>query len=76
MMTTAANGPQFPDMEDVWRMRDAVTEADRAGYSGPEYGRLLLSQRQTDVAYLRGYDRSLLAAREAIPDEPEAEASQ
>jgi hypothetical protein len=55
-------------------MRDAVTEADRAGYSGPEYGRLLLAQRQTDVAYLRGYDRSLLAAREAIPDELEPEA--
>ena len=75
-MTAAAYGPQFPEMQDVRRVRDAVTEADRAGSSGPEYGRLLLERQQTDIAYLKGYDRSLLAAREAIPDEPEPEAGQ
>ena len=73
-MTAAAYGPQFPDTEDVRRVRDAVTEADLAGSSGPEYGRLLLDRQQTDLAYLKGHDRALLASCEAIPDEPEAEA--
>jgi hypothetical protein len=71
---TAACGPQFPDMEDVWRTQDAVADADRAGYSGAGYDRLVLERQQTEAAYLKGYDRELLRAREAIPDEPEAEA--
>ena len=71
---TAAYGPQFPTMEDVWRAQDAPAEADRAGCSNAEYDRLVLERRQTEAAYLEGYDRDLLAAREAIPDEPEPEA--
>jgi hypothetical protein len=71
---TAACGPQFPSMEDMWHARDAVTDADRAGYSGAGYDRLMLERQQTEAAYFEGYDRELLRAREAIPDEPEAEA--
>ncbi|MGH3254822.1 MAG: hypothetical protein ACRDOU_05330 [Streptosporangiaceae bacterium] len=73
-MTGAAYGPQFPDMEDVWRAQDAPAEADRAGCSAAEYDRLVLERQQTEAAYLEGYDRELLRAREAIPDEPEPEA--
>jgi len=73
-MTAAADGPQFPDMEDVWRAQDATAEADRAGCTAAEYDRLVLERRQTEAAYLERYDRDLLRAREAIPDEPEPEA--
>lgn len=72
--STKAYGPQFPTMEDVWRAQDAPREADRAGCSNAEYDRLVLERQQTGLAYLEGYDRALLHAREAIPDEPEPEA--
>jgi hypothetical protein len=73
-MTAAAYGPQFPDLEDVWRTRDAVIEADRAGCSAAEYGRLARERQQTEIGWLKEYDRALPPAREAIPHEPEPEA--
>lgn len=69
-----ATGPRFPAMEDVWRAQDAQADADRAGCSAAEHDRLVAERQQTEAAYLEGYDRDLLRAREAIPDEPEAEA--
>jgi hypothetical protein len=70
-----AYGPQFPAMEDLWRAQDATAEADRAGCTAAEYDRLVLERRQAEAAYLAGYDRELLRAREAIPDDPEPEAA-
>lgn len=70
-----ACGPDWPTMEDVWRAQDAPLEADRAGCNRAEYDRLVLERQQTELAYLEGYDRDLLRAREAIPDEPEPEVS-
>lgn len=75
-MTAAAFGPQWPTMEDLWRVQGAPIEADRTGCSDAEYDRLMRERQQTEAAYLEGYDRDLLRALEAIPDElePEAEA--
>jgi hypothetical protein len=66
-----AYGPQFPAMEDVWRAQDAPPEADRAGCSNAEYDRLVRERRQTEAAYLEGYDRDLIRVRDEM--EPEAE---
>jgi hypothetical protein len=68
---TAACGPQFPTMEDVWRAQDAPLEADRAGCSNAEYDRLVLERRQTEAAYLEGYDRDLIRVRDEMEPEPE-----
>ena len=69
---TAAYGPQFPTMEDVWRAQDAPLEADHAGCSNAEYDRLVLERRQTEAAYLKGYDRDLTRVRGEMEPEPEA----
>lgn len=63
-----------PTMADVWRAQDAVADADRAGCTAAEHDRLAGERRLAQAAYFEAYDRELLRAREAIPDEPEPEA--
>ncbi len=67
-------GPQLPSLGDLYLAQDAPCEANAAGCSDAEYGRLVLERQQTEAAYLVGYDRELARSLEADPEpEPEAE---
>ena len=54
-------GPQFPDQDDLYRAQDKPLEADRAGSSETEYRQLVEERQQTELSYLAGYDRELMA---------------
>src|ERR1700730_1879501 len=63
-------GPQFPDLDDLYRARDAAEYG--VPERTPDLDRAVLERQQTEVAYLAGSSRALMRALEAEP-EPEAE---
>jgi hypothetical protein len=67
-------GPQFPDEHDLHRAQDRPLEAGQAGCSEAEYQRLVQERQQTELAYLAGYDRDLIASRPEAGAEADWEA--
>jgi hypothetical protein len=56
---TGLPGPDFPDVHDLRAAQAAPCAANTAGCTDAEYDRLILERKQTEAAYLAGYDRAL-----------------